>query len=99
MIPPPGDTLVVTRLDRLARSTADLLGIVSLLETKGSVAKFGGGQLSTHPRRGGSCGHLVVVSDHLHCSVAKIDRHPRLGAEQGRSERWTISSGVIFVAR
>ncbi len=27
-----GDTLVVTRLDRLARSTADLLGIVAMLE-------------------------------------------------------------------
>lgn len=29
-----GDTLVVTRIDRLARSTADLLGIVALLEGK-----------------------------------------------------------------
>ena len=29
-----GDTLVVTRLDRLARSTADLLGIVAALEGK-----------------------------------------------------------------
>ena len=29
-----GDTLVVTRLDRLARSTADLLGIVAMLEGK-----------------------------------------------------------------
>ncbi|BBF68394.1 recombinase family protein [Sphingomonas bisphenolicum] len=29
-----GDTLVVTRLDRHARSTADLLGIVATLEAK-----------------------------------------------------------------
>jgi DNA invertase Pin-like site-specific DNA recombinase len=29
-----GDTLVVTRLDRLARSTADLLGIVATPEAK-----------------------------------------------------------------
>jgi len=29
-----GDTLIMTRLDRLARSTADLLGIVALLERK-----------------------------------------------------------------
>jgi DNA invertase Pin-like site-specific DNA recombinase len=29
-----GGTLVVTRLDRLARSTADLLGIVAMLEGK-----------------------------------------------------------------
>ena len=27
-----GDTLVVTRLDRLARSTVDLLGIVAMLD-------------------------------------------------------------------
>jgi DNA invertase Pin-like site-specific DNA recombinase len=32
-----GDTLVISRLDRLARSTADLLGIVATLEAK-SVA-------------------------------------------------------------
>ncbi len=30
-----GDTLVVTKLDRLARSTADLLRIVETLEMKG----------------------------------------------------------------
>jgi DNA invertase Pin-like site-specific DNA recombinase len=29
-----GDTLIVTRLDRLARSTADLLGVVATLEAK-----------------------------------------------------------------
>lgn len=31
-----GNTLVVTRLDRVARSTADLLGIVALLEVRAS---------------------------------------------------------------
>lgn len=40
-----GDTLVVTRLDRLARSTADLLGIVATLEAKQvglRICDFGG---------------------------------------------------------
>lgn len=34
-----GDTIVVTRIDRLARSIADLAGIVRLLETKGVSLK------------------------------------------------------------
>ena len=45
-----GDVLVVTRLDRLARSTADLLGIVAKLEAKGvalRVLDFGGSELDT----------------------------------------------------
>lgn len=45
-----GDTLVVTKIDRLARSTTDLLNIVATLERKGvalRVADFGGGVLDT----------------------------------------------------
>lgn len=45
-----GDTLVVTRLDRLARSTADLLRIVDALEKKGVallVLDFGGSEVDT----------------------------------------------------
>jgi DNA invertase Pin-like site-specific DNA recombinase len=45
-----GDTLVVTRLDRLARSTADLLGIVAKLEAKGvalRILDFGGSEVDT----------------------------------------------------
>lgn len=41
-----GDALVVTRLDRLARSTTDLLRIIALLEKKGvglRILDFGGG--------------------------------------------------------
>lgn len=34
-----GDTLVITRLDRLARSTRDLLDIVHAIETKGAKLK------------------------------------------------------------
>lgn len=45
-----GDTLVVTRLDRLARSTSDLLSIVALLERKAvalRVLDFGGHAVDT----------------------------------------------------
>ena len=45
-----GDTLVVTRLDRLARSTADLLAIVSTLEAKQvglRILDFGGTLVDT----------------------------------------------------
>lgn len=45
-----GDALVVTRLDRLARSTSDLLRIIDLLETKGvglRILDFGGAGMDT----------------------------------------------------
>ena len=45
-----GDTLVVTRLDRLARSTMDLLSIIAGLEAKGvglRVLDFGGSAIDT----------------------------------------------------
>lgn len=45
-----GDTLVVTRLDRLARSTADLLAIVATLEAKQvglRILDFGGTLVDT----------------------------------------------------
>lgn len=45
-----GDTLVVTRVDRLSRGVADLLGIIERLEKKGvalRILSFGGGVLDT----------------------------------------------------
>jgi len=45
-----GDALCATRLDRLARSTSDLLQIVALLEAKGvslHIADFGGQAVDT----------------------------------------------------
>jgi DNA invertase Pin-like site-specific DNA recombinase len=45
-----GDTLVCTRVDRLSRGVADLLGIVERLEKKGvalRILSFGGGMLDT----------------------------------------------------
>lgn len=45
-----GDALVVTRLDRLARSTADLLTIVATLESRNvalRILDFGGAEMDT----------------------------------------------------
>lgn len=45
-----GDTLIVTRLDRLARSTAHLLSLVEALDRKGvalRILDFGGGEVDT----------------------------------------------------
>ncbi|WP_449471818.1 recombinase family protein [Sphingobium chungangianum] len=50
-----GDVFVVTRLDRLARSTTDLLTIVSKLEAKGvglRVLDFGGSVMDTQSPSG-----------------------------------------------
>lgn len=50
-----GDTLVVTRLDRLARSTTDLLAIVARLEDKHvglRILDFGGSEVETRSPSG-----------------------------------------------
>ena len=50
-----GDVFAVTKLDRLARSTADLLGIVAKLHAKGvglRVLSMGGGELDTRTPTG-----------------------------------------------
>lgn len=50
-----GDTLVITRLDRLARSTADLLNMVQRLEQKGvalRILDFGGSAVDTQSPSG-----------------------------------------------
>lgn len=50
-----GDTLVVTRLDRLARSTTDLLAIVGTLERKGvgmRILDLGGADVDTRSPTG-----------------------------------------------
>ncbi len=50
-----GDTLVVTKLDRLARSTADLLKFVDHLQSKNvglRILDFGGGEIDTSSPNG-----------------------------------------------
>jgi DNA invertase Pin-like site-specific DNA recombinase len=65
-----GDTLVVTRLDRLARSTADLLAIVATLERKGvalRILDFGGQAVDTLS----PSGKLIVT---MFGAVAQFER-------------------------
>ena len=55
-----GDTLVVTKLDRLARSVSNLLGIVKRLEDKGvalRILDFGGSAVDTK----GPTGKLILT--------------------------------------
>ena len=47
-----GDTLVITKLDRLARSTTDLLKIAEQLKTKGSALKILDMQIDTNTPAG-----------------------------------------------
>lgn len=65
-----GDTLVVTRLDRLVRSTADLLRIIEALEAKTvalRILDFGGAPIDTRS----PSGRLVVT---LLGAVAEFER-------------------------
>lgn len=65
-----GDVLMITRLDRLARSVADLLGIVGKLDAKGvalHVMSMGGSALDT----GTSTGRLTLT---MLGAVAEFER-------------------------
>ncbi len=82
-----GDTFVVTRLDRLARSTADLLSIIATLERKGvalRILDFGGQAVDTKS----PSGRLIVT---MFGAVAQFEREillsrQREGIDKARSE-------------
>ncbi len=82
-----GDTLVVTRLDRLARSTTDLLDIVGQLERKGvalRVLDFGGQPIDTQS----PSGKLILT---IFAAVAQFERElllvrQREGIAKARAE-------------
>lgn len=82
-----GDTLVVTRLDRLARSTADLLEIISTLEHKGvalRILDFGGQAVDTQS----PSGRLIVT---MFGAVAQFERElllqrQREGIQKAKAE-------------
>lgn len=82
-----GDTLVVTRLDRLARSTTDLLGIVAILERKGvslRVLDFGGSEVDTKS----PTGRMLLT---MFAAVAEFERttmleRQRVGIAKAKSE-------------
>ncbi len=83
-----GDTLVVTRLDRLARSTTDLLGIVATLERKGvslRVLDFGGSEVDTKS----PTGRMLLT---MFAAVAEFERttmleRQRAGIAKAKAER------------
>lgn len=82
-----GDTLVVTRLDRLARSTADLLGIVATLEGKEvalRILDFGGSEVDTRS----PTGRMLLT---MFAAVAEFERaimleRQRVGVARARAE-------------
>ena len=82
-----GDTLVVTRLDRLARSTADLLGIVATLEGKRvalRILDFGGSEVDTKS----PTGRMLLT---MFAAVAEFERaimleRQRVGVARARAE-------------
>lgn len=69
-----GDTFVVTKLDRLARSTSHLLSIVQLLEEKGvalRILDFGGSEVNTKS----SIGKLMLT---MFGAMAQFEREMML---------------------
>jgi DNA invertase Pin-like site-specific DNA recombinase len=82
-----GDVLVVTRLDRLARSTADLLAIVARLETKGvglRVNDFGGSPIETKS----PTGRMLLT---MFAAVAEFERsimleRQKIGVAKAKAE-------------
>ena len=89
-----GDTLCVVRLDRLARSTSDLLRIVGLLEAKGvslNIADFGGQAVDTQSPTGRLVITMLAALAELERSLMLerqrhgIERAKRLGRYRGRA--------------
>lgn len=73
-----GDVLAVTRLDRLARSTTDLLTIVNRLEEKGvalRILDFGGAAVDTQS----PTGRLVVT---MLAALAQFERELMLARQR-----------------
>lgn len=78
-----GDALVVTRLDRLARSTSDLLRIIDLLETKGvglRILDFGGAGVDTKS----PTGRLMVT---MFGALAQFERELMLSRQREGIEK------------
>lgn len=82
-----GDTLVITKIDRLARSTTDLLNIVSTLEKKGvalRVTDFGGGVLDT----GSPTGRMLVtmMAAIAEFELALMKERQKVGVAKAKAE-------------
>lgn len=73
-----GDTFCVTRLDRLARSTTDLLTIVAKLEAKGvglRILDFGGAEMDTKS----PSGRMLLT---MFAAVAEFERAVMLARQK-----------------
>lgn len=82
-----GDTLIITKLDRLARSTAELLNIVATLETKGvalRILDFGGTDVDSKS----ATGRMLLT---IMAAVAEAERtmmleRQRIGVAKAKAE-------------
>ncbi len=82
-----GDTLIVTRLDRLARSTADLLAIVARLEVKQvalRILDFGGAPVDTKSATGKML--LTVLGAVAECERTLMLERQRVGIAKAKAE-------------
>lgn len=82
-----GDTLAVTRMDRLARSTTDLLSIIGTLEAKGvalRILDFGGSAVDTTS----PTGRLVVtmLGAVAECERALLKDRQKAGIAKAKAE-------------
>jgi DNA invertase Pin-like site-specific DNA recombinase len=82
-----GDSLIVTRLDRLARSTADLLSIVSTLDAKSvalRILDFGGGVVDTRSATGRLL--LTVLGAVAECERMLMLERQKAGIAKAKAE-------------
>lgn len=81
-----GDTLLVTKLDRLGRNTADMISIIEQLDKKGVSVRFLDDGISTE----GSMGKMVVT---ILAAVAQAERE-RILERTNEGRKAAISRGV-----
>ncbi len=82
-----GDTFVITKLDRLARSTTDLLNIVATLERKGvalRILDFGGTDVDTKSPTGRML--LTIMAAVAEAERAMMLERQRVGVAKAKSE-------------
>lgn len=82
-----GDTFVITKLDRLARSTTDLLNIVATLEAKGvalRILDFGGTDVDTKSPTGRML--LTIMAAVAEAERAMMLERQRVGVAKAKAE-------------
>lgn len=82
-----GDTLVVCKLDRLARSTTDLLNIVATLERKGvalRILDFGGTDVDTQSATGRML--LTIMAAVAEAERAMMLERQKVGVAKAKAE-------------